>query len=291
MENAVNDTPIHVTFGRMVPWRIIYTPKVMHRLDRAIAEAKHRAAGGPDASHVQVLDLVHQYVRACLAMEETVAAGDFAGGVGQADEMLRLRGELGKINPSLIPVTPQWATKGDGALEWYRQIYKQLADRMNGTRGSLVAMTPRQWQFRKDPGQMGTFQQCYAPQAKGQWDNLDTTMYWEAQGLQDSQGYGYAGQAWYRTAVVVPAEAAGKPLRLAVAGLYGSELWTWVNGRLADHRARLNARNPFDINVSSYIRPGQTNQIAMLIEPLPADRNARGGLHRRVFLWSPTETQ
>jgi hypothetical protein len=291
MEKAVCDAPIHVTFGRLVPWRVIYTPKVMNRLDRDIAEAGRRAAGGPNASHVQVLDLVHQYIRAYLAMEEAVAAGDFAGGVHQADEMLRLRGELGKINPSLIPVTPEWARKGDGALEWYRQTYKELADRMNGARGSVVAMTPRRWQFRKDPEQIGTFQQWYAPEAKGRWDNLDTTIYWEAQGLQDSRGYGYAGHAWYRTAVAVPAEAAGRPLRLAIGGLYGSELWTWMNGQLVDHRTRLNARNPFDIDVSSYIRPGQTNHIALLIEPLPADRNARGGLHRRVFLWNHKETQ
>jgi hypothetical protein len=263
----------------------------MNRLDQDIAEAKRRAAGGPDASHVQVLGLVHQYVRTYLAMEEAVAAGDFAGGVGRADEMLRLRGELGKINPALIPVTPEWARKGDGALEWYRQTYKGLADRMNGARGNLVAMTPRYWQFRKDPEQIGTFQQWYAPEAKGKWDNLDTTIYWEAQGLQDSRGYGYAGHAWYRTAVAVPAEAAERPLRLAVAGLYGSEVWTWINGRLADHRARLNARNPFDIDVSSHVIPGQTNHIALLIEPLPADRNARGGLHRRVFLWRPKEAE
>jgi hypothetical protein len=25
--------------------------------------------------------------------------------------------------------------------------------------------------------------------------------------------------------------------------------------------------------------------------PYPADRNARGGIHRRVFLWSPREAQ
>jgi hypothetical protein len=158
---------------------------------------------------------------------------------------------------------------------------------MNGMRGSLVAMTPKRWQFRKDPEQMGTFQQWYAPEAKGKWEELDTTMYWEAQGLQDSRGNGYAGQAWYRAAVAVPPEAIGKPLRLAVGGLYGNELWTWINGRLANHRARLNARNAFDIDVSDYIRPGQTNHIALLVETLPADRNARGGLHRRVFLWSP----
>lgn len=291
MEKAVGAAPIHVTFGRLVPWRVIYTPKVMKKLDRDIAEAIRIAANTPQASHVQVLDLVHQYIRAYLAMEEVVATGDFAAGVRQADEMLRLRGELGRINPALIPVTPEWASKGDGALEWYRKTYQGLADRMNGSRGNLIAMMPRRWQFRKDPERIGTFEQWYAPEAKGRWDDLDSTMYWEAQGLQDRRGYGYAGHAWYRTAVAVPADAGGKPLRLAIGGIYGSEMWIWINGRLVDHRARLNARNPLDIDVASHIRPGETNQIVVLIEPLPADRNARGGLHRRVFLWSPKESQ
>jgi hypothetical protein len=207
--------------------------------------------------------------------------------VRQADDMLRLRGELGKINPSLIPVTPEWASKGNGALEWYRQTYHDLADRMNGQRGSLVAMTPRRWEFRKDPDQMGTFQQWYLPEAKGRWDNLDTALYWEAQGLQDNRGCGYDGQAWYRTALAVPADAPAQPLRLAIGGLYADEMWTWINGRLVDHRAHVNTRNPFDIDVSGHLLPGRTNQIALLLAPAPADRNARGGLHRRVFLWSP----
>jgi hypothetical protein len=288
-EQAVEDAPVHVTFGRLVPWRVIDTREVRTRLDRDMRRAIHDAADGPDAAHVRVMALVHQYAGAELSMEEAAAEGDFAGSVRQADEMLRLRAELGKIDPALIPVTPAWAAKGDGALEWQRQIQKGLADRMNGDRGSLVAMTPRRWQFRKDPEQIGTFQQWYAPEAKGKWDTLDTAMYWEAQGLQDARGYGYAGQAWYRTTVEVPATATGKPLRLAVGGLYGNEEWTWINGRLVDHRTRLNTRIPFDIDVTSYIRPGQTNVIAVLVDTLPPDRNARGGLHRRVFLWSPKE--
>jgi hypothetical protein len=223
-------------------------------------------------------------------MEAAVADGDFAGGVRQADDMLRLRGELGQINPCLIPVTPQWANKGNGALESYRQTYKELAARVNGERGSLVAMTPRRWQFRKDPEQIGTFYQWYAPNAKGGWASLDSTLYWEAQGLHDARGYGRAGQTWYRSAVEVPANAADKPVRLAIGGIFGDELWTWINGRLVDHRSRLNSRNPFDLNVSSYIQPGQTNHIAFLIENQAADRN-RDGLYRRVFLWSPKETE
>jgi Glycosyl hydrolases family 2, sugar binding domain len=291
MEQAVNDAPIHVTFGRLVPWQVIYTPRVMKKLDRDIAEAIRLTANTPQAAHVHVLDLVHQYIRAYLSMEETVATGDFSGGVREADEMLRLRGELGKIKSSLIPVTPEWASKGNGALEWYRKTYENLAERMNGVRGSLVAMTPRRWQFRKDPDQIGTFDQWYLPEAKGGWAELDTTMYWEAQGLQDRRGYGYAGQAWYRTVVSVPAGAKGKSLRLAIGGLYGTEMWLWVNGLLAGHRAHVNARDPFDIDVTTWVHPGEANHIALLVETLPADRNARGGLHRRVFLWSPNQTQ
>jgi len=287
MEKAVNEAPIHVTFGRLVPWSVIYPPKVMKKLDRDIAEAIRLSENTPHAAHLGVFMLVHQYIHAFLAMQQAMADGDFAGGVRQCEEMFRLRSELGKMNPSVIPVTPEWASKGNGALEWYYQTNKQLADQVKGRSGSLVAMTPRHWQFRTDPDKIGAFEQWYLPEAKGKWRDLDTTMYWEAQGLQDHRGYGFAGQAWYRTTVHVPTSAAGKPLRLTIGGLYGSEAWVWINGRLTDHRAKLNARNPFSVKVTEHIRAGETNHIALLVETLPADRNARGGLHRRVFLWTP----
>jgi hypothetical protein len=290
LERAVGESSIHETFGRLVPWRVIYPPKVMRQLDRQMAEAVRRAGNRPEAPHVQVLDLVHQYIRAYLAMESAASEADFVGAVRHAKEMFRLRGELGKINPSLIPVTPEWASKGDGALEWYRQTYQELAERMNGGRGRLIAMTPRTWQFREDPEKIGEFQGWYAPEAKGQWQDLDSTMYWEAQARQDKLGYGYTGHAWYRTAFNVPAAAAGQPLKLAIGGIYSVELWTWVNSRLVDHRIRQSTKNAFDIDVTPHIRPGQTNHVTLLISTLPPDRNARGGLHRRVFLWSPNAT-
>jgi hypothetical protein len=240
---------------------------------------------------VHVLDLVHQYVRGYLAMEAAVADGDFADGVRQADEMLRLRHELGEISPALVPVLPEWASKGNGALEWHRQIYDNLARRMNGVRGNLVALTPRRWQFRTDPERIGTFERWYAAGTGAEWETLDTTMYWEAQGKQDSRGYGYSGQAWYRTVVAVPAKAKGKQLRLSIGGLYGDELWTWINGRLLDHRSHFNSRDPLDIDVTPHVHPGETNRLALLVETLPGDRSPRGGLHRRVFLWSPNESQ
>jgi len=290
MERAVDESTIHETFGRLTPWRMIYTPEVMAKLDRLIAAAVRRETNRPESVHVHVLELAHQYLRAYLNMETAAKEGNFSRAVSHADEMLRLRAEIGKINPSLIPVTPEWASKGDGALEWHRQTYQELADRTNGTAGRLVAMTPQQWQFRPDPEKIGEFQGWYEPDAKGQWEEMDITMYWEAQGRQDERGYGHSGHAWYRTAFEVPADADGKPLSLTIGGVYSVKLWTWVNGRLVDSRIRQNTKNPFDIDVTSNIRPGKSNSVAILIETLPPDRNARGGLHRRVFLWSPKET-
>jgi hypothetical protein len=287
MERAVDESTIHETFGRMVPWRVIYTPAIMKKLDRLMARAVERAADGPQAGHVRVLDLVHRYVRGHLGMEEAAADGNFTGAVAKADEMLRLRGELGAINPSLVPVTPEWCSKGDGALEWYRSTYQELAGRTNGTVGTLVAMTPREWQWRRDPEDIGVFHRWYLPGTDGKWADLDTALYWEAQGLQDEKGYGVTGKAWYRSDFEVAADAMGKPMTLTFGGVYSAELWVWVNDRLVDHRERQNTKEPFDIDVTRYVRPGETNHAAILIETLDPGRNARGGLHRRVFLWSP----
>ena len=148
-------------------------------------------------------------------------------------------------------------------------------------------MTPQAWQFRKDSKEEGIFGEWYLSGNGGKWDELDSTLYWEAQGMQDRQGYGYTGKAWYRVDVEVPSTVAGKPVSMCVGGMYSDKLWVWVNGRLTDHRFRQNTRNPFDIDITPFIRPGETNTIAFLVDTLPPDRNARGGLHRRVFLWSP----
>jgi hypothetical protein len=74
---------------------------------------------------------------------------------------------------------------------------------------------------------------------------------------------------------------------LTFGGVYSVELWVWVNDRLVHHQERQSTKEPFNIDVTKHMRPGETNHAAILIETLAPDRNARGGLHRRVFLWSP----
>jgi hypothetical protein len=249
-------------------------------------KASRLARRDADALHVRAYQHAHDYLRNYMAMEHAAADGDFARAVDSADSMLRIRTELGGINPSLIPVTPEWCSKGDAALEYHKAVYLDLLERTNGVQGKLLAMTPRTWEFRKDPEDAGVLDEWYKPDSAGAWKPLDTTMYWEAQGLQDEKGYGYTGKAWYRTSVDVPADTDGKKITLAIGGLYSDKVWIWVNGFLVDQRMRQSTKFPFDIDVTDQIRPGATNHIAIQLETLTPDRNARGGLHRRVFLYA-----
>ncbi|HUW60035.1 MAG TPA: DUF4838 domain-containing protein [Candidatus Bathyarchaeia archaeon] len=286
LEDAVDNCTIHETFGRLVPWRAIYDADTMQKLDALIEEAARRAGDGPEALHVRVLGLVYAYVRAYMAMEEAAAEGDFKGAVAQADEMLRVRAKIGQVDNSLIPVTPEWCNDGSGALEWHRTVYQRLAERIDGTRGNLVGLAPRVISFRKDPDDMGVLEQWYAGPLEAEWDTLDSTLYWEAQGLQDARGYGYTGNAWYRASFDVSSDVAGKPVMLTIGGIYSDTLWIWVNGFLVDQRQRQSTKAPFDVDVTAHVKPGEKNDVAILLETLTPDRNARGGLHRRVFLWS-----
>lgn len=291
IENAVDKAAVHETFGRLVPWRVVLPPRTARELDQLMARAQRDAESEAAALHVRVFDQTDRYLKAHLAMENAAAEGDFAAAAGQAGEMLRIREEIGRVDPSLIPVTPEWCNKGDGALEWYQKTYWDLAARTNGPNGTLVAMTPAAWEFREDLGDKGVLEEWYAPNTPGPWKKLDTTLYWEAQGLQDAHGYGYAGKAWYRTAFPVPSDAAGKPITLTFGGVYSDKLWIWVNGFLVDHRFKQNTKNPFDVDVTAHIKPGEINRLAISLETLARDRNARGGLHRRVFLWSPKKQE
>lgn len=287
IEDAVEESEAHETWGRLMPWRQILTPELMRELDARMAEAKQLAQESDVALHVRVLDMVHRHMKAFLAMEWAATRGDFAEAVLHNDAMRELRTEVGTIASGLLPHTPDWCRDSTGALEWYRKVYQDLAERVVGPKGELVAMLPQHWDFRKDPEDMGVVCQWYLPEAQGPWDMIDTTVYWEMQGHQDARGWAYGGKAWYRTGVYVPPIAGNRPVYLTIGAVYNKAVWIWVNGELVDHRAKQESKLPFDVDVTGHIRPGGMNCIAVLVDTLTPDRNARGGMHRRSFLWTP----
>lgn len=287
LEDAVERATVHVNWGRLTPWRVILTPDTLATLDARMSEAEKLASKADELEHVRVLSKVHEHMKAFVHMEQSVAEGKFQEGVADIDHMLAIRDELGKVQSGLLPHTPEYFRKEKSTPEWYRYIDQKLADRAGGKLGELVVLLPQHWQFRLDREDMGVFYQWYLPGKGDDWHVIDTTNYWESQGYQDRRGWGSAGPAWYRTSVEVPASVQGKPLRMTVGGVYSTKLWIWINGVLVDHRARQNPREPFDVDVTGRIKPGQTNQVALLVQSESPGRDPRSGLHRRVFLWTP----
>ncbi|MCR4582197.1 MAG: beta-glucuronidase [Prevotella sp.] len=72
----------------------------------------------------------------------------------------------------------------------------------------------------------------------------------------------YVGRAWYRRTVNVPANWNGQRVVLFLERAH-IETTVWVNGREAGHRMSLSVPHQYD--VTDYLRPGQTNEIAVCV--------------------------
>ncbi|MFH1738615.1 MAG: DUF4838 domain-containing protein [bacterium] len=293
LEDAVDKTTTHETWGRLMQWKVILPP-VQRKMDALIEESEKRAQHPDTKQHVHVLRLVHDQMNAYVAMEQAVACGEFQKGVEWADTMLEFRDEFAEIQSGLLPYTPDWVKEFRTSLEWHKTMYQGLADRAGGEKGELITLLPRRWEFKTDPEDKGVVYQWYLPESEEPWDTLDTTLYWEAQGYQDEQGWGYWGKAWYKTGFHVPTEAEGKPLWLTIGAVYNEGVWIWVNGTLMQFEKTAHwrlghhdVRTPIDIDLTDWIRPGEINHVAVLVNTPSPGRNPRGGLHRRSFLWSP----
>lgn len=297
LEGAVETSDTHERWGELMAWRLMLAP-VAEKLDGLMATAEQEAAGEPARAHVHMLRLVHDHMTAYRAMENAAVEADYAGAVLQADRMLILRDEAKAIKPGLLPISSDIAAEHSSSVEMHRTIYQGLLDRTAGPKGDLVAILPREWDFKLDPEDIGALYQWYLPDVETGWKPIDTTLTWENQGYRDDKGWNDWGKAWYRTDFDVPAAPAGKEYRITVGGVFSSGVWIWVNGTLRpfqlDPPTRTgvpNAKYPFDVEVTDLIRPGESNHIAILVDSGMPGRNTHAGLHRRLFLWSPRGTE
>lgn len=299
-EGALEKTNVHTAWGDVIPWSFILS-SVLNDLNHLIDEAETGASGTEYADRIRILRITHDHMNAYIAMEEALADLNYREAVDCANRMFELRDTMEAIKTGLLPHTARFAIDFRSTMEWHRTLYTDLAAKAGGEQGELVLKLPRTWEFKKDPKNMGTLFQWYLPENRDGWAPIDTTLYWEAQGHADEDGYGYVGKAWYRTQVEVPAGAKGKPLMLTLGGVYFEEdynrgVWVWVNGRLIPpEKCRLHDMSglkelkPIHVDVTNDIRPGETNTIAVLVHTDPPARFPRGGMHRRSFLWSPYE--
>jgi len=294
LESAVEQTASHQTWGRLMQWRTIFPP-VHQKLDYLISQAEDSVQDSCSRQRVQVLRLVHNHMKAYVRMEQFAAQGQFQAGLEWADKMLAIRDEVNIIKSGLLPHTPEWAHDFRTTLEWHKEIYQDLAEKAGGQEGELLTLLPRQWEFKLDPKDVGVIYQWYLDGRGEDWATIDTTLNWEGQGYQDQQGWGFWGKAWYRTGFHVPADIEeGKSIWLTIGAVYNRGVWVWFNGMMQqfekDRHWRLghhDVRTPIHIDVTDWARSGEINHVAVLVNTTPPDRNPRGGIHRRSFLWTP----
>jgi len=290
IEDAIEKTPMHGHEDRILPE--VYSPALMRELQRQIAAAEKLADTEVTRLHVRVDRLIYEHLRAYVDMAAAEAEGHFAAAARQAERMLEYRRELHQIDPFLI-----WPDeKGYHTGIWYwgvearRDFYQSLADRTSGKAGDLVALLPEQALFRTDPHDEGTFAAWYRPDLKEDgWVPIQTTRPFYVQGYQDEQGHPYVGYIWYRLKVEVPESARGKQVML-YAPVVQTEAWGWVNGHYVGHRPYLEAYirpAQMEFDVSSAIRPGATNVIAIRVSTSLAPAQAAEGLFSRLFLYAP----
>lgn len=293
IETAIEDTDTHETWGRWMPWRPVLDP-VIDRLDSLIAKAEDAPIESLERDRVHMLRLVHDHMKAGLAMEDAAANGQFQTAVNWADKMFALREQAEQIQTGLLPRSTDLAASQSSSIEYQRTVLQELADKAGGTEGELIAMLPRQWEFKQDPEDLGVLQEWYDPANVDGWKPIDTTLHWEAQGYQDNKGWSQPYMGWYRTTVDVPEDAKGKPIRITFGGIYNQGVWLWVNGTLRHFDTGDKGRQgyfdditPIEADVTELIKPGETNQIAVLVDTELPGRNPRSGLIRRAFLWTP----
>jgi hypothetical protein len=290
LDDAITRMPMHGHEDRIMPE--VYTPELLARLKQLVAEAERSADTDVDKLHVRAERLIYEHLVAYMDLAAGEAAGNFAAAVAQADKMLSLRVQLHAINPFFI-----WPDeKGYHTGVWYwtitdrKRYYQSLVDKTAGKTGTLVAFAPRQAMFRTDPHEEGIFANWQHPGLdESGWTLADTTRPFYRQGYDDGRGYPYLGHIWYRLKLDVPAAAQGKKVMLCVPVVV-TEAWCWVNGNYAGHRPYQEAYvrpAEMELDVTQFIRPGQTNVVAIRVDTSLSAAQAAEGMQSRALLYTP----
>ena len=160
---------------------------------------------------------------------------------------------------------------------------QHIYDKSNvGTKGKLIAKTPLEWAFRRDPNDTGLpggwayrepdLSWWKAQKDKtgtavhqnnpGHWEMLRTDLYAQAQGVITPDFHSYTGHAWYRTELDLKAADTQGKVHLMFPGLF-NECWLYVNGYLVAHRPQKamwwynDYKFEWDVDVAGHLKPGK----------------------------------
>jgi hypothetical protein len=240
---------------------------------------------------MQFTELSFAVIENYLAMVRAAATeGEYPKAVAFGEKALAAREQLTAMNPTFTTYK-KIGEKGPGWLPGEVEQMKDLAALTNGTRGTLLARTPLEWAFRRDPHDTGLARGwAYTPAgADGEpWERLRTDLYLQAQGVLLADHQSYLGYWWYQTELDLTAAQAAGNVRLLFPGLF-NESWLYVNGTLVAHRTvrepwwLTDYRFEWDVDLAGKLKPGKT-----LITLRGFNPHHMGGMFRRPFLYKAT---
>ncbi|MBC7597727.1 MAG: DUF4838 domain-containing protein, partial [Polaromonas sp.] len=295
---------------------VIYTPELIATLKKSLNAAQ--AAMGPLQTKENLTRNEKLYVErmrfTALSFEimdnylSMIRAGpgeaDYRTAVLAGEQALAAREKLAAMSPTFTTYK-KIGEKGPAWLPGEVQQMRGLAALTDGSEGSLVARTPLQWAFRRDPRDTGLARGWpYTPadltvwQTSGKnmptearkdypdaWEVLRTDIYAQAQGIRHPDGQSFTGFYWYQTQLDLrPGETAGE-VHLMFPGLF-NECWLYINGELVSHRPFLDRwwntdyRFEWDADINGKLKPGKN-----LITLRGRNPHHFGGMFRRPFLY------
>jgi hypothetical protein len=224
--------------------------------------------------------------------------------VAAGERALKAREQLTTMNGTFTT----YKIIGENGPAWFPgevKQYEQLAAYTDGTKGQLVAKLPLVWNFRRDPQDVGLKEgwQKQAPDLAwwksqsqpeslanrqsnpGNWEQLRTDLYMQAQGLVTKDFQSYTGHAWYQTEIPLDAAQTQGPVHLRFPGLF-NECWLFVGGTEVSHREQggmwwLNDYGfEWDVDLTGKLKPGNNTIVLRLHNP-----HHLGGMFRRPCLY------
>jgi hypothetical protein len=301
----------------------IYTPALVKTLKQQLEAAEAllkpiAAKAQPDRQEKLFLDrmkftrLSFNLIEGYIAMTTAAATEtDFKAAAAAGERALTTRLELANMNPTFTTRVVGVAAESDkSGPAWFPGEVKQYRDLLaltDGTKGKLIAKTPVEWAFRRDPNDTGLpsgwayrepdlgwwkNQKDKSGTAvhqtnPGHWEMLRTDVYAQAQGVITPDFHSYTGHMWYRTDLDLKAGDTQGKVRLMFPGLF-NECWLYVNGSLVAHRQQRamwwynDYKFEWDVDVSGQLKPGKNSVTLRLHNP-----HHFGGLFRRPFLYRP----
>ncbi|NQU11818.1 DUF4838 domain-containing protein, partial [bacterium] len=294
IEDSLLDTPLLGHEDRILPY--VYTPELLATLEQSVTNAERLAGAEPYATRIKVDRLTLEHLQAYLALHDAEFDARWADAAAQCDRMIELRMQLNAISPFLAmppaKKAPERYYSGDGyyGVLDRREHFLKLADLTSSKTGDLVALAPATARFAMDPAGVGQALGWHQPGFdRRDWQEIDTTKPYYAQGYLSEDGVPTIGRMWYVFELDVPRKFARRSISV-YSPVVTCQAWVWINGQYVGRRKYLDAYYrpaPIDLDVTRQIKPGQKNTIAVLVNTGVNRSQAADGFQGRLFLYAP----